>query len=114
VAAEPAGKQGKFWECHDRLFADRTKLSPEDLKQHARDLQLDIKRFDTDFASAADKKKSTGTWLRRKRGGIQGTPGIFINGRFVEGPEPDDVFARIIDEELTKRGAGVPSKAASN
>lgn len=113
MAAEAAGKQGKFWEFHDRLFVDRTKLGPEDLKQHARDLHLDMNRFEADLASGADKKKIDADVAEAEALGIQGTPGIFINGRFVEGAQPYEVFAKIIDEELTKRGVAIPSKAAS-
>src|SRR5262245_15513585 len=113
MAAEAAGKQGKFWEFHDRLFADRTKLGPEDLKQHARELRLDMNRFEADISSGADKKKIDADVAEAEALRIQGTPGIFINGRFVEGAQPYEVFAKIIDEELTKRGVAVPSKAAS-
>ena len=113
LAAEAAGKQGKFWEFHDRLFADRNKLGPEDLKQHARELRLDMKRFEADLSSGADKKKIDADVAEAEALHILGTPGIFINGRFVEGAQPYETFAKIIDEELTKRGAPVPSKAAS-
>jgi protein-disulfide isomerase len=46
--------------------------------------------------------------------GIRGTPGIFINGRFIAGAQPFEAFAKIIDEELTKRNLPVPSSPASN
>ena len=35
-----AGEQEKFWQCHDRLFANPTKLSDADLKRHAAELGL--------------------------------------------------------------------------
>ena len=114
VAAEVAAKQGKFWEYHDRLFADQKKLGPEDLKQHARDLGLDMNRFDTDLASDEHQKRVDADVAEAKALDILGTPGIFINGRFVQGAQPYEVFAKIIDEELSKRGAGVLPKAQSN
>ena len=40
-AAHCAGEQGKFWEYHDRLFANQQPLQPDDLKKHAADLGLD-------------------------------------------------------------------------
>ena len=112
LAAEVAGKQGKFWEFHDRLFADQTKLSPEDLKQHAKDLRLDMNRFETDLLNGEAKKKIDGDMAEAQTLGINGTPGIFINGRFVQGAQPFEVFAKIIDEELTKRGAAVPPRSS--
>src|SRR5262245_41542419 len=113
LAAEAAGKQGKFWEFHDRLFADQTKLGPEDLKQHAKDLSLDMKRFETDLQNGGEEKKRIDADVAEANAlGIKGTPGIFINGRFVEGAQPYEVFAKIIDEELAKRGVARPSTSS--
>ena len=103
LAAESAAKQGKFWEFHDRLFVDRTKLGPEDLKQHAKDLGLDMPRFETDLQNSEDKKRIDDDVAEAQKLGIAGTPGIFINGRFVQGAQPYEVFEKIINEELTKR-----------
>src|SRR5215510_12880680 len=95
----------EFWEFHDRLFADQAKLGHEDLKQHAKDLGLDTNRFEADLQnSGADQKKIDSDVAEANALGIQGTPGFFINGRFVSGAQPYEVFAKIIDEELTKRG----------
>jgi protein-disulfide isomerase len=113
LAAEVAAKQGKFWEFHDVLFANQSKLGPEDLKQHARDLRLDMKRFEADLLNTEDKKKIDADVAEAQALGINGTPGIFINGRFVEGAQPFEVFAKIIDEELSKRGLAGPSRSSS-
>jgi protein-disulfide isomerase len=112
VAAEAAGQQGKFWEFHDRLFADQTKLGPDDLKQHAKELQLDMSRFETDLLDGEHQKRIDADVAEAKALEILGTPGTFINGRFVAGAQPFDVFAKIIDEELTKKGVKVPSRAS--
>jgi protein-disulfide isomerase len=112
LAAEAAGKQGKFWEFHDRLFADQTKLGPEDLKQHAKELHLDLNRFETDLLNSDDKKKIEADVAEAKALDIRGTPGIFINGRFIAGAQPFETFAKIIDEELTKRNVPVPSPSS--
>ena len=113
VAAEVAGKQGRFWEFHDRLFDDQKKLGPDDLKQHARDLGLDMDRFDADRANGEHQKRVDADVAEAKALGILGTPGIFINGRFVQGAQPYEVFANIIDEELSKRGGTAPSRGQS-
>jgi predicted DsbA family dithiol-disulfide isomerase len=88
-------------------------MGPDDLKQHARDLQLDMKRYEADLLKNEDKKKIEADVAEAHALGINGTPGIFINGRFVQGAQPFEVFAKIIDEELTKRGLAVPAKATS-
>ena len=56
-AALAAREQGKFWEFHDRLFAEK-KLSNEAINKIALDLKLDIPRFE-------------------KRHGIPKNPGIY-------------------------------------
>jgi protein-disulfide isomerase len=99
-AAACADEQGRFWPYHDRLFANPSKLSRTDLKQHAAELGLDAARFDAcvdGHKSAevvdADIKEANST-------GMGGTPAFFINGRSLDGAQPFDAFKRIIDEEL--------------
>ena len=113
LAAEGAGKQGKFWEFHDLLFANQKQLGPEALKEHAKALRLDMKRFESDLLDSEDQKKIDKDVAEAKALGINGTPGIFVNGRFVEGAQPFEVFAKIIDDELSKRGVAIPSRSSS-
>ena len=82
-AAACAGEQGRFWEMHDRLFADQRKLQGEDLKAYARDLSLDGSRF----AECLDGTRGTPEWRADRadgeRFGVRGTPTVFVNGRLV-------------------------------
>ena len=112
LAAEAAGRQGKFWEFHDRLFADQEKLGPDDLRQHARDLQLDMSRFEADVRDA--QKKIDADVAEADALGVMSTPSIFVNGRFISGAQPFENFAKIIDEELSKSNLPVPSSSATN
>jgi protein-disulfide isomerase len=114
LAAEAAGNQGKFWEFHDRLFASQNKLEQEDLKQYATDLGLEMSRFNADLQNSDERKKIDTDAAEARSLGISGTPGFFINGRFVSGAQPFEIFAKIIDEELTKRNVPIPSKPSSN
>jgi len=109
LAAEVARKQGKFWEFHDRLFANQDKLGPEDLKAHAKDLELDLARFEADMQKAEEKKRIDADVAEAATLGVSGTPGFFVNGRFVYGAQPYETFARIIDEEIEKAKAQRPS-----
>jgi protein-disulfide isomerase len=110
LAAEAAGNQGKFWEFHDRLFADQTKLGADDLRQHAKELQLDMNRFEADIIGADEKKTVETDMAEATALGVNGTPGIFINGRFVAGAVPYEEFAKMIDEELTKLDLPIPAR----
>ncbi len=99
-AAHCANDQGKFWEMHDRLFANQGKLAPADLKEHAVALGLDA----TAFNQCLDSGKYTAEWRRDSeeagRLGLSGTPAFFINGRLLSGAQPYEAFAQVIDEEL--------------
>ncbi len=44
-AVESAGKQGKFWEMRDLLFQNASKLEDANLKEYAKNLGLDVKKF---------------------------------------------------------------------
>jgi len=42
-----------------------------------------------------------------------GTPGFFVNGRFLRGAKPFADFATVINEELQKKGLPIPAAAQS-
>jgi len=83
-AARCAGIQGKFWEFHDLLFADK-KFEVKDLKEQARAIHLDGERFD----SCLDSGQTAGNVERDaeegRRLGLTGTPSFFVNGHFSSG-----------------------------
>jgi protein-disulfide isomerase len=115
-AAEAAGcanEQGKFWEMHEKLFANQGGLEIDNLKKYAGELTLDQKKFDEclDSGKRADQiRKDT---QDGQNVGVTGTPAFFVNGRFVNGARPFDDFAKLIDDELTQRGLPIPPKPAA-
>ena len=92
----------QFWPFHDRLFANTSKLSDDDLKAHAAAIGLDAGKFNACFDSANSRTPSA-RYRRGHRGGSDGTPAFFINGRSLEGAQPFDAFKRLIDEELASK-----------
>lgn len=104
AAAEAAHRQGKFWEMHDLLFANQRQLSPQKYEEYAQQLGLDMDRFRKDAASPAVKKKVDADAAEAARLGVTGTPGFFVNGRFLSGAKPFEAFKQLIDEELKKKG----------
>jgi len=99
-AARCAGEQGKFWEYHDKLYANSPKAGVEELKSYAKEVGLNATSFDQCFTSGkfrglVQKDLSEGAQL-----GLTGTPSFFINGREISGAQPVEAFAAIIDEEL--------------
>ena len=99
-AARCAGEQGKFWEYHDVLYANSTKLSLEDLKGYADELGLNSPSFLSCYNGGKFKAAVQNDFEVGSRLGITGTPTFFINGRQISGALPVESFAAVIDEEL--------------
>ncbi len=80
-AAIAAQAQGKFWEMHDKLFANGEHLDDAAILSYATAIGLDLARFRADLQSPAtnariDADRKLGDALN-----VKGTPTIFINGR---------------------------------
>lgn len=106
VGAEAAGRQGKFWEMHDKLFAEQstwindTPFSFRDrLTGYAKDLGLDVDQFNRDV----DDKDSSIDGLISKSVdagnaiGLSATPTLLINGTKVD----DQTSTAIIEQGST-------------
>jgi protein-disulfide isomerase len=108
-AATCAHDQGKFWEMHDRLFADQSKLQVDELKKHAAELGLDTAAFN----QCLDSSKHAAEWQQDAADastfGVTSTPAFFINGRLLVGAQPFEAFAQVIDEELDLAGVAKPA-----
>jgi NhaA family Na+:H+ antiporter len=85
-AAEAAALQGRFWEMHDLLFHNQRRLEPADLRRDAERLRLDIERFESDLADRAIKARIERDVESGVMSGVDGTPGLFIDGRSYRGP----------------------------
>ena len=99
-AARCAGEQGKFWTYHDKLYADASKFTEEELKNAAKEVGLNIEAFTACFASGKFKVAVQKDLLEGADLGLTGTPAFFINGRELSGAQPLEAFVAIIDEEL--------------
>jgi protein-disulfide isomerase len=99
-AARCAGMQGKFWEFHDLLFADK-KFEVKDLKEQARAIHLDGERFD----SCLDSGQTAGNVERDaeegRRLGLTGTPSFFVNGHFSSGALSYATLRDMVAQQLT-------------
>ena len=100
AAAEAAHRQGRFWDMHDRIFEDQRGMAPERYEQYAQEMGLDLDRFRADLASESVKQRVDGDSAEAGRLGVTGTPAFFINGRFLSGAQPFEVFERVIEEEM--------------
>jgi protein-disulfide isomerase len=89
-AAEAAANQGRFWEMHDSLYADQGRLDDPHLWERARELGLDIERFEADRRSDAVAERVERDFRSGIRAGVITTPTLFFGGRAYPGvPNPD-------------------------
>jgi protein-disulfide isomerase len=84
-AAEAAGLQGRFWEMHDMLYEKQGNwnVMPDArpiFQEFARDLKLDLNRFNTDMDSLQVGSRISADIARGESLGVKGTPTVFING----------------------------------
>jgi protein-disulfide isomerase len=104
AASEAAHLQGKFWEFHDLLFANQKQLTVDKYNEYAQQLGLNVEKFKQDFISTEVKQRVEQDSSEAGKLGITGTPGFFVNGRFLRGAKPFEDFKKIIDEELARGG----------
>jgi len=107
LASLAARKQAKFWEMHDKLFANQGNLGDAQGKgrfsEFAKDLGLDVAEFeqamkDPALDAVVVKDLKDGTDAR-----VTGTPSLYINGRPVPGQNRTfEGVKGMIEEELAK------------
>ena len=76
-AAEAAAAQGAFWEFADATYADLGRLEDPHLWERARQLGLDVDRFDADRRTEAAAARVQRDVKDALRAGATGTPTLF-------------------------------------
>lgn len=102
LAAEAAKLQGKFWEMHDIIFENQRHLDDSSLLKYAKEIGLDIPKFEKDFSSTTTIQKIQKDVQSGNDVTVQGTPAFFINGKFFPGnwtsTEFPDMLEKLIKE----------------
>ena len=114
AAAMAANEQGKFWEYHDKLFANQQALDRASLEKYAAEVGLDMPKFKAALDTNKFEPRITADVTEATRAGVDGAPTFFINGRELVGAQPVEAFKAIIDDELKKADmpANEPKKTA--
>jgi protein-disulfide isomerase len=102
-AAHCAGEQKQYWAYHDRLFERQEALALDDLRRHARELSLDMPRFNACVDSGKYAVKVSQGLEAGNRLGVSSTPTLFVNGRVMPGAYPYEDIVAVVDEELARR-----------
>jgi len=114
LAAMAAHKQGKFWEYHDKLFANMRALEDGDLEKYATELGLNVAQWKTDKADRALRKQVENEQKAAVALGQGGTPAFLINGKALSGAQPFPKFKEIIDAEITAANALIAKGTAAS
>jgi protein-disulfide isomerase len=91
-AAEAAAAQGKFWEMHDLLYQNQDALEPDDFARYAEALGLDVPRLISEVQSGLHTTRVREDFKTGVRAGVNGTPGLFINGLRYDGSHDLDTL----------------------
>jgi protein-disulfide isomerase len=79
-AALAAQAQGKFWEMHDKLYANFRQLSRPRILLWAKEIGLDLPRFTADLDSHKYASRVASEEKQGEVAGVEGTPTFYIDG----------------------------------
>jgi protein-disulfide isomerase len=100
-AVVAAGMQGKYWEMHKVLFQNQRALGPEQLKEYAKQVGLDVPKWEKDMNSAAVTDQVNSDMREAQAAEVRGTPSIFVNGKRLQTRSVEG-FQAAIDEAKAK------------
>ncbi|MDL1882317.1 DsbA family protein [Anaerolineae bacterium CFX8] len=102
LAAQCAFEQGNFWDYHNALFNNQGSFGRDLYLQLAQEMAFDVESFTTCLDDQQYLNEIAADFNVARGFGLRGTPSFFINGRFISGAQPYQVFAGMLDEELAK------------
>lgn len=97
-AALAANAQGKFKQMHDMLFDKAPQHDHEHVTDYAKQIGLDMTKFEADYNAAAGQVASD--LKQGDAAGVDSTPTVFFNDRKYEGPMHPKYIEMWIEEEL--------------
>jgi len=104
LAAECANEQGVFWQFHDALFRNQQRISYDYYLELAADNDIDVDAFTACMTEGRYLAEIDNDIFDGQLNGVAGTPGFFVNGHFIRGAQPYDIFERLVLRELEAAG----------
>jgi protein-disulfide isomerase len=77
-AALSAGRQGKFFEMHDKIFANQQQLADDKYAVWAKELGLNVSKFEKDMADPAFEAQIKADMEEGAKVGVRGTPSLYV------------------------------------
>jgi protein-disulfide isomerase len=96
-AAEAAAHQGRFWEMHDLLYENQSRLGEEDLRSYAKELELDVPTFDQELADHVHAERVREDFMSGVRSGVNGTPTFYVNGTRHDGSYEIEALLTVLE-----------------
>lgn len=90
----------KFWKFHDSLFEKQDKMAVADLKELAKKVGADMKKFDECFDGKKYAAHVDASMEEARKFGVDSTPTFFVNSQPIRGARDIAEFREIIDEAL--------------
>ena len=107
MAALAADRQGKFWGYHHKLFQSMSILSEGKIQDIARELGLDVDRFNKDLNDPGLQNLINRDLAEGMKAEVQGTPTLFVNGKPVKSGSLV-ALQQVIERELKGPGTVKP------
>jgi protein-disulfide isomerase len=101
-ASLAAAEQGKFWEFHDKVFANQSAIARENLDAYAKEVGLDVARFKSALDKGALSSAVDADFALGKTVNVEGTPTMFLNGTRVQRADDAPAVVAAIDTELKR------------
>ncbi len=112
-----------FWKLHDSFFENQKQINPGNVMDQAKgflaDTGIDMDKWSTcatDTSSEAHKaaEKTVDDSIKTGQSlGVQGTPGFFVNGKFINGAQPITAFEPLIEQAKAAAAKGMDSGKGS-
>ncbi len=99
-ASLAAREQGKFWEMYDVLFKNFRQLSRNSILAMAKEIGLDMDKFQSDLDSGKYKAVVNKDLADGEAAGVYGTPAFYINGKQYNGEVTLAALKPILASEL--------------
>jgi protein-disulfide isomerase len=103
-AAHCAGEQSAFWQYQDLLFAGKEEINPEQLRNYAKALKLNVDQFEACMESEKYKPTVMQDIQDGRNAGIDRTPSFIIGDRLFPGGPSYEHFVEMIDKALKEKG----------
>ncbi len=113
-AAVATAQDGKFWEMHNILFANRRNLGTTSLKLHSKEAGVQNKRFLDELVNATYGWQVQGDLREGHERGVKDVPTFFVNGVKVTGKPTYEELSKAIKLALKKVKKKTPVKSAKS